>query len=128
MGSRFVLSVSPIEKKGYAILFQDEPMFFIPRGSCSDTTIVLGVRGGQPMRFMANRKIVKMNRDRVAPKVVQTHMELDFKGNQQIQRETNFRKIQQGQRESQNLGSNEDRILPRLLGRFNGFICLGRIL
>jgi hypothetical protein len=49
MGSRSVLSVSLIEEKGYAILFQDEPMFFIPRGSSSYTTIVLGVRGGQPM-------------------------------------------------------------------------------
>jgi hypothetical protein len=107
MGSRSVLSVSLIEEKGYAILFQDEPMFFIPRGSSSDTTVVLGVRGGQPMRFMANRNIVTMNRERVAPKVVQTHRELDFKGRQQIQRESNFRKIRQGQRESQNLGSNE---------------------
>jgi hypothetical protein len=56
---------------------------------------------------MANRNIVTMNRERVASKVVQTHMELDFKGHQKIQRESNFRKIQQGQRESQNLGSNE---------------------
>ena len=93
MGSRSVLLVSLIEEKGYAILFQDEPMFFIPRGSCSDTTIVLGVRGGQPMRFMANRNIVTMNSERVATKVVQTHRELDFKGRQQIQRDSNFRKI-----------------------------------
>jgi hypothetical protein len=106
MCSRFVLLVSLIEEKGYAILFQDEPMFFIPRGSSSDTTIVLGVRGGQPMRFMANRNIVTMNRERVAPKVVQTHRELDLKGRQKLQRESNFRKIRQGQRESQNLGSN----------------------
>jgi hypothetical protein len=49
MGSNYVLSVSPIEEKGYVILFQYEPMFFIPRGSRSDTTVVLGVRGGQPM-------------------------------------------------------------------------------
>jgi hypothetical protein len=49
MGSRSVLSVSPIEEKRYAILFQDEPMFFIPRGSSSDTTVFLGARGGQPM-------------------------------------------------------------------------------
>jgi hypothetical protein len=82
-------------------------MFFIPRGSSSDTTIVLGVRGGQPMRFMANRKIVTMNRERVALKVVQTHRKLDFKGRQKIQRESNFRKIRPGQRESQNLGSNK---------------------
>jgi hypothetical protein len=82
-------------------------MFFIPRGSSSDTIIVLGVRGGQAMRFMANRNIVTMNRERVAPKVLQTHRELDFKGSQQIHRESKFRKIRQGQRESQKLGSNE---------------------
>jgi hypothetical protein len=62
MGSRSVLSVLAIKENGYAILFQDEPMFFIPRGSSSDRTIVLVVRGGQPMRFMANRNIVTMNR------------------------------------------------------------------
>jgi hypothetical protein len=49
MGSRSILLVSPIEKKGYAIFFQDEPMFLIPRGSSSDIAVVLGVRGGQPM-------------------------------------------------------------------------------
>jgi hypothetical protein len=93
MGSRTVLSVSPIEEKGYAIFFRDGPMLFIPRGSSSDTTIVLGVREGKPMRFMANSNKVTVNRERVAPKVVQTHRELDFRGSQQIQREFDFREI-----------------------------------
>jgi hypothetical protein len=69
-------------------------MLFILRGSSSDTTIVLGVREGKPMRFMANNNKVTVNRERVAPKVVQTHMELDFRGIQEIQREFDFREIQ----------------------------------
>jgi hypothetical protein len=53
---RSVLSVSMIEKKGFDVLFQDGQALIKPRGSSSNTTIVLGVREsnlhrlkGQPM-------------------------------------------------------------------------------
>jgi hypothetical protein len=41
MGARSVLSVSTIEEKGYAVLFWDGQVLFMPRGSSSDTTVVL---------------------------------------------------------------------------------------
>jgi hypothetical protein len=53
---RSVLSVSTIEKKGFDIMFQDGQVLIKPRGSISDTTMVLGVIkrnlyriNGQPM-------------------------------------------------------------------------------
>jgi hypothetical protein len=105
---RSVLSVSTIEKKGYYVLFWDGQVLFMPRGSSSDTTVVLGVREsnlyrlkGQPMRAMANSSRVTEVKEQVAPKVVQTQREPDFRGSQQIQRESDFRGSQQAQRESQ---------------------------
>jgi hypothetical protein len=41
---RSVLLVSTIEEKGYAILFRDRQVLFIPRGSSSDIVAVPGVR------------------------------------------------------------------------------------
>jgi hypothetical protein len=53
---RSVFSVSAIEEKGYDILFQDGQVLFTPKGSSSNTVVVLGVREsnlyrmkGQPM-------------------------------------------------------------------------------
>jgi hypothetical protein len=58
---RSVLSVSTIEKKGFDVLFPDGQVLIKPRGSSSDTVVVLGVREsnlyrlkGQPMRAMAS--------------------------------------------------------------------------
>jgi hypothetical protein len=105
---RSVLSVSEIEKKGYHVLFRDGQVLFVPRGSSFKSTVVLGVREsnlyrlkGQPMRAMANSSRVTEVREQVAPKVVQTQREPDFRGSQQIQREFDFRGSQQAQRESQ---------------------------
>jgi hypothetical protein len=51
-----VLSVSAIDKKGFDVVFQDGQVLIKPRGSSSDTVVVLGVRErnlsrlkGQPM-------------------------------------------------------------------------------
>jgi hypothetical protein len=41
MGARSVFSASTIEEKGYAVLFRDGHVLFMPRGSSSDTTMVL---------------------------------------------------------------------------------------
>jgi hypothetical protein len=76
---RSVLSVSMIEEKGYAVLFQDGHVLFMPKGYSLDTIVVLGVREsnlyrikGKPMRAMANNNRVTMNMEQVAPKVVYT--------------------------------------------------------
>jgi hypothetical protein len=81
-----VLSVSTIEKKGFDVVFQDGRVLIMPRGSSSDTTMVLGVRESnlymlkdQPMRAMASSKVA-VNKEQVAPKVVQTQRESDFRG------------------------------------------------
>jgi hypothetical protein len=73
---RSVLSVSAIGKKGFDVVFQDGQALIKPRGSSSDTTVVLGVREsnlyrlkGQPMRVMACSKGA-MNKERVASNVV----------------------------------------------------------
>jgi len=90
-----VLSVSKIEKKGYHVLFQDGQVLFVPRGSSFISVVVLGVREsnlyrlkGQPMRTMANSSNVIVVREQVAPEVVQTQREPNFRGSQQIQRES----------------------------------------
>jgi hypothetical protein len=61
-------------------------VLFKPRGSSSDTTVVLGVREsnlyrlkGQPMRAMANSSRVTEDKEQVAPKVVQTQRESTFR-------------------------------------------------
>jgi hypothetical protein len=41
---RSVLSISGIEKKGFEVLFWDGQAMIMPKGSSSNTTIVLGVR------------------------------------------------------------------------------------
>jgi hypothetical protein len=58
---RSVLSISAIEKKGYANLFRDRKVLLIPGGSRSKSVVVLGVREnnlyrlkGQPMRALAS--------------------------------------------------------------------------
>jgi hypothetical protein len=105
---RSVLSVSEIEKKGYHVLFRDGQVLFVPRGSSFRSTVVLGVRErnlyrlkGQPMQAMANSSRVTEVREQVAPEVVQTQREPDFRGSQQIQREFDLRGSQWAQRESQ---------------------------
>ena len=90
---RSVLLVLEIERNGYRVLFRYGHVFLVPRRTSFISTIVLGVREGKPMRFMANSNKVTMNRERVAPKVVQIHMEIDFRGSQQTQREFYFREI-----------------------------------
>jgi hypothetical protein len=89
------------------VLFRDGHVLFMPGGSSSSTSVVLGVREsnlyrlkGQPMRAMANSSRVIVNMERVASRVVQTQRELDFRGSQQIQRESDFGGSQQAQRES----------------------------
>jgi hypothetical protein len=96
---RSVLSVSIIEKKGYVVLFQDGQVLFIPRGSSSETAVVLGVREsnlyrlkGQPMRAMGSSSSVTEDREQVVVKVVQTWREPDFKRSQRIQRESDFKR------------------------------------
>jgi hypothetical protein len=115
-----VLSVSTIEEKGYAVLFRDGQVLFMPRGSSSDTTMVLGVREsnlyrlkGQPMRAMASNNRVTEDKEQVAPKVVQTQRESDFRGShpsgfggkeepsKSVKRKLDFRGSIQAQRESQ---------------------------
>jgi hypothetical protein len=70
-----------------------------PRGSSSDTTIVLGVREsnlymlkGQPMRAMASSKVAK-NKEQVASKVVQTQRKTSDsrEGESIVQRKSTFR-------------------------------------
>jgi hypothetical protein len=134
---RSVLSVSTIEEKGYAVLFRDGQVLFMPRGSSSDTTVVLGVREsnlyrlkGQPMRAMANSSRVTVNREQVALKVVQTQREPDFRGSQQIQRESEGVSRLRG-RVSCSEGVNlqvqvGERSLPRLSGRCHGLRRPGR--
>jgi hypothetical protein len=75
---RSVLLVLAIEKKGFDVMFQDGQALIKPKGSISNTTVVLGVREsnlyrlkGQPMQAMAHSK-VPMNKEQVDPKVVQT--------------------------------------------------------
>jgi hypothetical protein len=70
-----VLSVSTIEKKGFDIVFQDGHALIKPRGSSSDTTLILGVREsnlyrlkGKPMRAMVSNTMEK-NKEQVASKV-----------------------------------------------------------
>jgi hypothetical protein len=69
---RSVLPVSTIEEKGYAVLFLDRKVVFMPRGSSSKSAVVLGVRKSNiyrekdhPMRVMANSSRVTVNREQV---------------------------------------------------------------
>jgi hypothetical protein len=74
MGAKSVFSASTIEEKGYATLFQDGQVFFMPIGSISDTIVVLELererKKGQPMQAMTSRNRVTKNREQTAPKVV----------------------------------------------------------
>jgi hypothetical protein len=81
-----VLSVSAIDKKGFDVVLQDGQVLIKPKGSSSDTSVVLGVREsnlyrlkGQPMRVMASSKVA-LNKEQVALKVVQTQRESNFNG------------------------------------------------
>jgi hypothetical protein len=72
---RSVLSISAIEKKGFEVSFWNA--LFMPRGSSSDTIVVLGVGEsnlyrlkGQPMRAMESSSKVAENKEQVALKVV----------------------------------------------------------
>jgi hypothetical protein len=125
---RRVLSVSAIEEKGYVVLFRDGQVLFMPRGSCPNSTMVLGVREsnlyrlkGQPMRAMANSSRVTEVREQVASKVVQTQREPDFRESPTSEEGVNrlrgrvshskgvYLQVQMGERS-----------LPRLSGRFHG--------
>jgi hypothetical protein len=46
-----VLSVPAIGEKGYVVLFQDGQVLLMPRGSSSDTAVVLGVRESNQYRL-----------------------------------------------------------------------------
>jgi hypothetical protein len=117
--------------------FWDGKVLFMPRGSSSNTTMVLGVREsnlyrlkGQPMRAMANSSRVTMNREQVALKVVQTQREPDFRGSQQIQRDSTSEGVNRlrgrvNHSEGVNLQVGE-RSLPRLSGRCHGLRKPGR--
>jgi hypothetical protein len=69
-----------------------------PRGSSSDTTVVLGVRESnlyrlkdQPMRVMASSK-VEVNKELVASKVVQNQREsTSLEGESIVQRKSTFK-------------------------------------
>jgi hypothetical protein len=74
---RSVLSVSAIKKKGFDVVFQDGQALIKPKGSSSDTAVVLRVREsnlyrlkGQPMRAMESNRVAE-NKEAVAPKVEQ---------------------------------------------------------
>jgi hypothetical protein len=76
-----VLSILAIEKNGFDVVFQDGQTLIKPRVSSLDTTVVLGVRESklymlkdQPIRAMARSKVA-VNKEHVAPKVVQTRRE-----------------------------------------------------
>jgi hypothetical protein len=124
---RSVLSVSEIEKKGYHVLFWDGQVLFVPRGSIFKSAVVLGVRErnlyrlkGQPMQAMGNSSRVTEVREQVAPKDVQTQREPNFKGSQQIQRESDLRgrvNHSEGVYHQVQMG---ERHLPRLRGRCHG--------
>jgi hypothetical protein len=92
---RSVFSVSAIEEKGYAVLYRDGQVLFMPKVSSSDQAVILGVKASnlyrlkdQPMRSMASSSRVTENREQVALKVVQTQRDPDFRGSQQDQRES----------------------------------------
>jgi hypothetical protein len=70
-----VLSVSTIEKKGFDVVFQHGHALIKPRGSSSDTTLILGVREsnlyrlkGKPMRAMVSNTMAE-NKEKVSLKV-----------------------------------------------------------
>jgi hypothetical protein len=86
------------------------------------------------MRAMTNSSRVTVNREQVAPKVVQTQREPDFRGSQQIQRELTSEGVNRLRgRVNHSEGVNlqvqmGERSLPRLSRRCHGLRWPGRML